>query len=313
MANARDPYQILGVSKTASAEEIKRAYRRLAKQYHPDLNPGRTDIEQRFKEISAAYALLSDSDKRARYDHGEIDANGTERAAGRAGGSGGGGNGGFSGFNAEDIFADLFGSRRRNAGPGSGPGAGGFGSFGNKPQKGSDINYAVTIPFLEAALGTKRRISLSNGKSIEIAIPPGTEDQQKLRLKGQGMNGANGGPDGDAIIEVHVETHPLFIRMGDDIHIELPVTLPEAVLGATIKIPTIDGTVALKVPAGSNTGSTLRLKNKGLTNQKTRTRGDQYIKLKVLLPDPPDTDLIQFMEKWSRERGYDVRKTLFPQ
>ncbi|HSK38637.1 MAG TPA: J domain-containing protein [Arenibaculum sp.] len=297
MATARDPYQVLGLGRTASAEDVKQAYRRLAKQYHPDLNPGRSDIEQRFKEVSAAYNLLSDPDRRARFDRGEIDAAGNERAAGgfhraharngRAGGAD------FSGFDADDLFSDLFGSRKRG---------GGFRS------RGSDIAYSVTVPFVEAALGTKRRINLSTGKSLEVAIPPGTEDQQKLRLKGQGTEGMGGGTPGDAIVEIHVEPHAFFVRKDSDIHLELPISLPEAVLGATVKVPTLDGQVAVKVPRGSNTGYTLRLKGKGIQDPKRRTQGDQYVKLKVVLPDPPDAELASFLEKWAENRDYDVRK-----
>lgn len=298
MATARDPYQVLGLDRTASAEDVKQAYRRLAKQYHPDLNPGRSDIEQRFKEVSAAYNLLSDPDRRARFDRGEIDAGGNERAAGgfhraharrgRAGGAD------FSGFDADDLFSDLFGSSRKRAG--------GFRS------RGSDIAYSVTVPFVDAALGTKRRISLSTGKSLEVVIPPGTEDEQKLRLKGQGTEGMGGGTPGDAIVEIHVEPHAFFVRKDSDIHLELPISLPEAVLGATVKVPTLDGQVAVKVPRGSNTGYTLRLKGKGIQDPKRRTHGDQYVKLKVVLPDPPDAELASFLEKWAEDRSYDVRK-----
>lgn len=174
--------------------------------------------------------------------------------------------------------------------------------------KGTDIAYSVTVPFLEAALGTKRRISLSNGKSIDVAIPPGTENEQKLRLKGQGLPGMGGGAAGDAIVEVHVEPHPLFTRQDADIHLEVPITLNEAILGATIRVPTVGGPVAVKVPPGSNTGSVLRLRGKGVMNQATKSPGDQYVKLKVVLPDPPDSELVEFMEKWARTRSYDVRK-----
>jgi len=308
----RDPYQVLGLGRTASAEDIKLAYRRLAKQYHPDLNPGRAEIEQRFKEISAAYALLSDTTKRARFDRGEIDANGNERvdhpfrrSSRRAGAHPFGGEGGAS----EDIFADLFGNAaRRRAGGAAGGAGGGTGGTGGFGLSGSDINYSLTVPFLEAALGSKRRINLSNGKSLDVNIPPGTEDQQKLRLKGQGMAGPLGGAAGDAIVEINVEPHALFSRKGADIHLELPVSLPEAVLGATIKVPTLDGAVALKVPPGSNSGSVLRLKGKGINNDKAKLQGDQYVTLKVVLPDPPDTDLVQFLERWSQTHTYDVRK-----
>jgi len=299
----RDPYHVLGLTKSASAEDIKQAYRRLAKMYHPDLNPGRPDIEQRFKDVSGAYNILSDSDKRAKFDRGEIDANGNERPMHRAysgtGRAGGGPD--FSGFDTDDLFTDLFGSGRRRAGAGAGPGS----SF---KSRGTDIAYSVTVPFAEAALGTKRRINLSTGKSIDVTIPPGTEDQQKLRLKGQGMSGIGGGPAGDAIVEIHVELHPFFVRKEFDIHLELPVSLPEAVLGATIKVPTLDGQVAVKVPRGSNTGSTLRLKGKGIPDPKTSIAGDQYVKLKVVLPEPPDSDLATFLERWAKDRSYDVRK-----
>ncbi|WP_158048020.1 DnaJ C-terminal domain-containing protein [Skermanella pratensis] len=296
----RDPYQVLGLTKSASAEEIKQAYRRLAKQFHPDLNPGRPDIEQRFKDVSGAYNLLSDAEKRAKFDRGEIDANGNERPLHRAYAGGGRGGADFGGFDADDIFSDLFGAGRRRGGAGHG----GFKS------RGTDIAYSVTVPFTEAALGTKRRINLSTGKSIDVAIPPGTEDQQKLRLKGQGMSGIGGGPAGDAIVEVHVETHPFFVRKDGDIHLELPISLPEAVLGATIKVPTLDGQVAVKVPRGSNTGGTLRLKGKGIVDPKTGVAGDQYVKLKVVLPEPPDAELTGFLERWSKDRSYDVRKKL---
>lgn len=300
----RDPYQVLGVGRTATADEIKSAYRKLAKQYHPDLNPGRGDIEQRFKEVSSAYGLLSDPAKRRRFDQGEIDANGNESASGafhrayanrtgRARAGAGFGGDGFGGFSAEDIFADLFG--------------GGGGARQSKA-RGTDIEYSVTVSFVEAAVGGKRRINLSNGKSIDLTIPPGTENEQKLRLKGQGMPGAGGGPAGDAIVGILVEPHPFFSRQGYDVHLDLPVTLPEALLGATIKVPTLDGTVALKVPKGSNSGTVLRLKSKGIVDAKSHTSGNLYVKLKVVLPDPPDPELTQFVEKWSHHRSYDVRK-----
>ncbi|WP_448188512.1 DnaJ C-terminal domain-containing protein [Azospirillum sp. sgz301742] len=303
----RDPYQVLGVTKSASADDIKKAYRKLAKQHHPDLKPGSAGNEDRFKEISAAYTLLSDTQKRARYDRGEIDASGQERHAGFGSRTAHGGarsrahaQGAEDGAGwGDDWFSDLFGGRRR-------PGAAG-GSAGAKA-RGTDIAYSVTVPFLEAANGTKRRISLSNGKSIDVAIPPGTEDQQKLRLKGQGLAGLGGALAGDAIVEVHVEPHPHFTRQDGDILVEVPITINEAVLGATIRVPTVSGPVAVKVPPGSNTGSTLRLRGKGVVSQVTKQAGDQYVKLKVVLPDPPDAELVQFMEKWSKTRSYDVRK-----
>ncbi|WP_454018605.1 DnaJ C-terminal domain-containing protein [Azospirillum sp. Marseille-Q6669] len=314
----RDPYQILGLPRSASADDIKKAYRKLAKEFHPDLKPGNAANEERFKEISAAYTLLSDSDKRARFDRGEIDPSGQERHHGfggrsranagrsRAYSGAGGGAGDDSFFGGEDWFSDLFGGGRRRGGPGGGAAGGAAG--GGSRSRGSDINYSVSVPFIEAAQGTKRRISLSNGKSIDVAVPPGTEDQAKLRLKGQGLPGAGGFGAGDAIVEVHVEAHPFFTRQGSDIHVEVPITLNEAVLGATIRVPTVSGPVALKIQPGANTGSTLRLRGKGVMNQATKQAGDQYVKLKVVLPDPPDAELVKFMEEWSRTRSYDVRK-----
>ena len=311
----RDPYSVLGVSRSSSADDIKKAYRKLAKLHHPDLKPGDAANEERFKEISAAYTLLSDSEKRAKFDRGEIDSSGQERHAGPRGHAGRGrADGGaaddsfFGG--GDDWFSDLFGGARRRGGPGAGSSGGpGAGASSSGPKvRGSDIAYSVTVPFVEAAQGTKRRISLSNGKSIDVAVPPGTENEQKLRLKGQGLPGMGGMPNGDAIIEVHVETHPFFTRQDGDIHVEVPITLNEAVLGATIHVPTISGKVAVKVPPGANTGSVLRLRGKGVASQSGGTAGDQYVKLKVMLPDPPDAELVKFMEQWSKTRSYDVRK-----
>jgi DnaJ-class molecular chaperone len=318
----RDPYQILGLTRAASAEEIKKAYRALAKTHHPDIKPGDAVHEERFKEISAAYTLLSDAEKRARFDRGDIDAMGNERHEPRGGhrSYSSRGRGGFAreegesafSFNADDFFNDMFG-RRRSAAGGAGA-AGGFGANAGTAgagagvkSKGTDIAYSVSVSFLEAAQGSKRRISLSNGKSIEVAIPPGTEDQQKLRLKGQGLPGTGGGA-GDAIVEVLVEGHPYFTRQDGDIHLEMPVTLYEAVLGASIRVPTVSGAVTLKIPPGSNTGSVLRLRGRGVVSQKTKQTGDQYIKLRVVLPDPPDSELSRLIEDWAKNRSYDVRK-----
>jgi DnaJ-class molecular chaperone len=301
----KDPYQTLGVTRGASADEIKKAYRKLAKKLHPDLNPGNSKIETQFKEVSAAYDLLSDTEKRARFDRGEIDASGAERpgrgfyrsyaesgqgAKYRSGGAG-------DSFFTEDIFSDLFG--------------GGFGERGKArtgPRmniRGADVSYATTADFIEAALGAKKRLTLTDGKTLDITIPPGTEDGQTLRLKGQGLPGM-GGPPGDAFIEVKVEPHAFFTREGSDVHLELPVSLPEAVLGGSVTVPTLDGKVSLKIPAGSNTGSTLRLRGKGIP-RKGGERGDQYVKLKVVLPDRPDPELTELVERWAKKHAYDVR------
>ncbi|MFM2044375.1 MAG: hypothetical protein RLY86_2951 [Pseudomonadota bacterium] len=313
----RDPYQILGVVRSATADDIKQAYRRLAKQYHPDLNPGRADIEMKFKEVNAAYSLLSDPEKRARFDKGEIDASGAERpdstfrrayaGAGTGAGPGAGGaRGRANPFDFdEDPFADLFGAARRRYGAGAGAGA--AGGAGVKA-KGSDVAYSVTVPFTDACIGTKRRLTLTTGKSIDITIPPGTRDQTKLRLKGQGLAGLGGAGAGDAIVEVVVTPHPFFTRKEDDIHLETPVTLQEAILGASIKVPTLDGLVQVRVPKGANSGTMLRLKGKGVFNPDRKIHGDQYVKLTVMLPEKVDAELAAFIEKWAKTHDYDPRK-----
>ena len=296
----RDPYDVLGVSRSASADEIKQAYRKLAKDLHPDLNPNDPIVEQRFKEVSQAYGILGDKEKRAKFDRGEINADGSERHTGFGGGYGGGfggGGPGFGGFGAEgmdaDIFADLFGRKR--------------GRGRTVRMKGKDVSYTVRVSFLEAANGGTRRISLYDGKSLDVRIPPGAEDGQTLRLKEQGMPGMGGGPAGDAFIEVQVDNHRFFERDGNDIFVEVPVTLAEAVLGGKITVPTISGSVSVTVPAGANTGTTLRLKGKGIAPKKGQP-GDQFVKLKVVLPDKPDKDLVDFVKTWSKDYDYDVRK-----
>ncbi len=294
----RDPYQTLGVRRTASADEIKRSYRRLAKKLHPDVNPDKR-VEQQFREVTAAYDLLSDPSKRARFDRGEIDASGVERgftytrrdAGGRRRGTKPDENDVF----VEDIIAEMFRSRR-----------GGNRSTG--AARGADATFTLEVPFLEAVLGAKKRVTLAEGKTLDVTIPSGIESGQTLRLKGQGGPGSAGAPDGDALIEVQVEAHPTFTRKGRDIHSELPVSLPEAVLGGSVTVPTVHGPVALKVPPGSNSGTNLRLKGKGLPARAATPAGDQYVKLRVVLPDPPDAELIRFLETWSLTHGYAVRQ-----
>ena len=304
----KDPYEVLGVSKNASADEIKRAYRKLAKELHPDLNPDDPIVEQRFKEVSQAYQLLSDKEKRAAYDRGEINADGSERGFtySRGGGGhgfgggrgfGGGGSGGFDfgGASAEDIFADLFGG-----------GARGGARTRTSGLKGKDVHYSIRVPFLDAARGAKRRVTLYDGKTIDVTIPAGTEDGQTLRLKNKGMAGFGGGEAGDAFVEVQIDPHRFFERDGDDIFVDVPVTLAEAVLGAKITVPTIHGQVSLTVPSGANTGTTLRLRGKGV-QRKGKAAGDQFVKLKVVLPDKPDKELVDFVKQWSKDYDYDVR------
>ena len=302
-----DPYQILGVAKSASAADIKSAYRKLAKKLHPDVNPGRKDIEQKFKEVTAAYDLLSDPDKRARFDRGEIDAQGQERGFGGGYGGGfGGGRGGyrgqagadpFAGFGGmEDIFAEFMGGGARRRGGGNAGAAGGA--------RGSDVNYTVTLPFIDACLGGKKRLDLTNDKTVDVTIPPGIADGHKLRLKGQGLAGIGGGA-GDALVEIKIEPHAHFTRKDNDIHLECPISLPEAATGASVTVPTLDGQVTVKIPKGANTGTTLRLKGKGIPAAQA---GDMFVKLKIMLPDPMPADLADFLEKWGKKHAYDPRK-----
>jgi DnaJ-class molecular chaperone len=294
----KDPYDVLGLRRTAPADEIKRAYRKLAKKLHPDMNPGDKRIEQQFKELTGAYEILSDPVKRGRFDRGEIDASGAERGF-RSGSSRGGGarSGGFADDDifVDDLFADLMRARR------------GGGAHGAAAAKGADATFALPVPFLEAALGAKKRVTMGDGKALDIAIPPGIESGQTLRLKGQGHPGKGGGAAGDALIEITVMPHELFTRKERDIHAELPVSLPEAVLGATVTAPTIHGSVALKVPAGSNNGTTMRLRGKGVPAQGAAAAGDHYVTLRIVLPDPPDPELTRFLETWSRNNSYEVR------
>lgn len=293
----RDPYETLGLRPGATAEEIKRNYRRLAKKLHPDLNPGEKRIEQQFKEVTAAYELLSDPAKRARFDRGEIDASGAERGFRYTRRDAGGGRRNArveDDIFVDDIIADMFRARRggaRNSGA----------------ARGSDASFKLGVPFMEAVLGARKRITLAEGKTLEVTIPPGIENGQTLRLKGQGGVGRNGGEAGDALIEITIEPHALFSRKDRDIHSELPVSLAEAILGATVTAPTVHGPVTLKVPAGSNSGTVLRLRGRGVPERGTSPAGDQYVKLRVILPDPPDPELTRFVETWSRSHAYEVR------
>ncbi len=298
----RDPYETLGVARTASADEIKKAYRQLAKKLHPDLNPGNAKAAAQFKEVSAANDLLSDPDKRARFDRGEIDASGAEvrrRPSYRNYAESPGGAKYAGGVDPEDIFEEFFSGRPRGSQRSSG-----F-TRGFKA-RGADVAYEMKVDFLDAATGAKRRLTLPDGKTLDVTIPPGSYDGQQLRLKGQGTTGLGGGPSGDAYIQIEVSAHPYFKRDGADIHLDLPVTLAEAVTGARIPVPTIDGAVTMTIPKGSNTGTTLRLKGKGVPDRQGSGRGDQYVHLTVVLPEKLDSELERFVEGWSG-RDYDVR------
>lgn len=307
----KDPYSVLGVPKDADAAQIKSAYRKLAKELHPDVNPGDSIVEQRFKEITAAYKLLSDPETKGQYDRGEINADGSpnrgfgaRHRAGAGGGFGGFGNTGFGGFEPEDVedfFGDIFGRQRHRQ------------RARTTRMRGKDVNYTITVSFEEAALGVKRRLKLYDGSHVDVDIPAGTADGQSLRLRGKGMPGMGGGEPGDAFVEIQVQPHKLFERDGNDIFLELPVTITEALLGARVTVPTIHGPVSVKIPAGSNTGTSLRLNGKGVGGRKGGP-GDQYVQLKVMLPDKPDADLNEFVRKWSGQGDYDVRRKLgFPE
>ena len=298
----RDPYQVLGIARGASEREIKQAYRKLAKELHPDTHPDDPAVAERFKEVSAAYALLGDAEQRGRYDRGEIDADGQPKQHFRyeyAGGPGGAGPGqGFGGFRfdfgggAEDLFAEIFGAR------GTGRQRG--------PRRGADRAYRLNVGFVEAARGGTRRINLPGGTTLDVRIPAGIESGRSIRLRGQGEPAADGGPAGDALIEVTVEAHPHFSRQGADIYVEVPISLAEAVAGAKIEVPTIDGPVQLTVPKHANTGRRLRLKNRGISQGSAR--GDQYVTLQVLLPETPDPRLDKLAAEWGPDYGQAARR-----
>lgn len=299
----RDPYIVLGVPKTASKADLKSAYRKLARTLHPDLNPGDAKAEERFKEASAAYDLLNDDDKRRRFDAGEIDADGNEKrrpfggGGRRAGGYGPGGAAGAGGkrtwsfdsvFGEDDIFSDIFSGASR------GPG----GRQHSAPKRGADARYRLQVTFEEAITGTTRKVTLATGKTLSVKIPPGTADGHTLRLKSMGSPGQQGGPDGDALVEIGIKPHAYFRREGKDIIADIPIGLEEAVLGARITVPTVDGKVQVTVPEGSNTGSVLRLRGKGCPDEAGQ-RGDQLVKLRIVLSDPKDSKLKAFLQGWS--------------
>jgi DnaJ-class molecular chaperone len=300
------PYEVLGVKPDASADDIRKAYRKLAKQFHPDLNPGKPEAEARFKAVSAAYDLVSDPEKRARYDRGEIDESGAERPPrsyyrGYAEGAEGRKyqpEGELDLGDLEDLFA-AFGS--------SGRGRQGRGGEGFRA-RGGDRLFTLTVDFVEAATGAKKRLSLAPEEWLDVTIPPGIDDGQVLRLRGKGGPGFGGGPAGDALIEVHVAPHPLFRRDGHDIKIELPVSLAEAVLGARVAVPTVTGQVTMTIPKGSDTGAQLRLRGKGI--QREKNPGDQYVTLKVVIGPSGDPELAEFLEKWAPQHPFEPRQGL---
>ncbi|ENN86181.1 putative molecular chaperone protein, DnaJ family [Rhizobium freirei PRF 81] len=300
---SRDPYEVLGVKRDVPQKDIQSAYRKLAKKLHPDLNPGDKKAEDKFKEVSAAYGILGDEEKRARFDRGEIDSSGAEQAprsyyrdyAAHDGQRGPYQNtGGFADFgDADDIFSSFFSRRSR----------------GQSQMQGQDRHYTMEVDFLDAINGAKKQISLPDGPALDVQIPPGTRDGQTLRLKGKGEPGFGGGPAGDALIAVHVRPHRFYTRDGDDIRLELPISLAEAVLGGKVRVPTPSGDVTVTLQPNSNTGKVLRLKGKGAP-VRGKENGDAYISLKIVLPDTPDPELTRFVSEWQAGKAQDPRKTM---
>jgi DnaJ-class molecular chaperone len=299
-----DPYETLGVKKDASQAEIQKAYRRLAKKLHPDLNPGNKQAEEQFKAVSAAYDLLSDAQKRARFDRGEIDASGAERPRQRyyrdfaEGGPSSpyDSDAGFADFaGADDFFSEIFGRHARGT--------------GTIRMRGQDVHYRLALDFLDAINGGKQQLTLPDGSVLDVTVPPGTRNGQILRLRGKGRPGIGGAPPGDALIEIEARPHRIFTRKGDDIHLELPISLSEAVLGGKVKVPTPAGEVTMSIPKWSNTGSVLRLKGRGAPRP-NGTRGDEYVTLKVMLPEKPDPALEEFVARWRPAAARSPREAM---
>ena len=315
----RDPYTVLGVVKSASPEDVKKAYRRLAKKLHPDQNASDPKAKEKFAELNGAYEILGDADKRAKFDRGEIDAEGKPRYAGfegfrnagRGGAGAGAGQGGWrnfdfdmagagmggrGGFDASDIFADLFGGRRQRAQSAS--------------AQGEDIAATVSVPLQRAAKGGEARVTLPTGRTLDVKIPAGVETGQQIRLRGQGHPApGGGGRPGDVILTVEIAPHPLFKVDGRDLRLDLPVTIYEAALGGSVQAPTLDGFVEMSIPPGS-VGKTLRLRGKGLPQVGKKPAGDLFVTPRVALPETMDAEFEAIMRRWRAERPYDPRKGL---
>ncbi len=303
-----DPYATLGLEKTATDKEIRATFKKLTRKHHPDLHPGDKAAEEKFKDISTAYDLLGDAEKRRRFDAGEIDASGAERPRERfyrdfaeaGAGSHAAADGFASNDDLEDFLSQAFGAR----------GARARATAGAFRARGQDVSYTLPVGFLDAVNGAERVITLPEGRTLRVTIPEGAEDRQTLRLRGQGGPGFGGGEPGDAYVELHVEPHAFFQRRDDDIRVEVPVSLREAALGARVEVPTITGPVTLTVPKGSNTGRTLRLRDKGVKNRRTGMRGHQLVTLKVVLPTGEEPELAAFLEGWEPRSKENPRKEM---
>jgi len=307
----KNPYIILGVSLSASDSEIRSAFRALAKQYHPDRNPGDLEAEEKFKEISRAFDILGDTERRRKYDRGDIDAEGKpadpfsrqwggregaqERAKkqrstpfGNAKKKPGGPSAGASFDDLSDIFSDLFGAQRQT-----------------EAARGRDVRYRLDVEFMDAAHGATREVTMPDGRILDLVIPEGLEEGHTLRLRGEGEPGEGNGPPGDVYVETHIKSHPIFKRDGADVHIETPISLYEAVLGGKITIPTIEGEVVVTVPPNASSGTMLRLRGRGFTQD--GVKGDQYVKLKIVLPDEPSAELEKFVRLWKSGAAHTPR------
>jgi DnaJ-class molecular chaperone len=298
----KDPYETLGVAKTASPDEIRTAYRKLAKKLHPDLNPGDKQAEERFKEVAAANDLLSDSDKRRRFDAGEIDASGAEKAPPNAryyrdyAGEGGHpyeGHGAYGDFaQGDDMFAELLRRAAEQA----------------RRRPGADLHYELQVDFLDAVNGATRTITLPQGGTLNVTIPAGVADGQILRLRGKGAPSPGEGEPGDALVQIVVRPHRTFTREDDNILLDLPITVKEAALGAEVRTPTTTGSVMLRIPKRSNTGDVLRLRGKGV--KKRDGAGDELVKLKVVMPKEAEPELEAFLANWKPASNYDPREEM---
>lgn len=308
-----DPYKVFGLDKTATPEAIRKAYKKLVKTAHPDLNPDDPTADDRFKEISQAYDILGDTEKRARFDRGEIDASGQEVPqrqyyrdfAGAEGNPYGAGRGfAGQGFESDEDMAAFFSDYLRRGGGGGQGRAQGFEHRFDMP--GQDVQYRLEVAFLDAAQGGSSRITLPDGQRLEVKIPKGARDGQTIRLRGKGGPGHGKGPAGDAYITLTVADHPMFTRDGNDIRVVLPISIDEAVLGGPVEVPTIHGAVRMTIPAGASSGRTLRLRGRGV--EAGGHKGDQFVELRIVLPDTIDADLEQAIRDWRAKHSYDPRR-----